>query len=326
MDAVLPDQQVPGGASPSARRSWRRNPIGPARGPGITLGPLTPAIDGDTDSLQVREGRRSIARSGLRADDARRRIRRSRRSADEYLAAGDRRGRCARSASSTTRCSGCGSTSRRSAPWCCAPSAMPRPCWPSTRRWHAHAFALAGPRDRRPHPPHVEARGPHLAQLLCVRSSRATRFAGTLVRAGAGRRSRLHARRPTTRRTPFALSPMNGGAYPMSNGLSAPAGPLPRRAGAGREGAGARRPLRRAEARSTPAWCSPRPTTSTGTTRCGWRSRSARGLLARRAHRHGGQPPLRRAGDDGDEDLRPPHRLAELDLPAPQRRRRERAR
>ena len=49
--------------------------------------------------------------------------------------------------------------------------------------------------------------------------------------------------------------------------------------------------------------------------------RGARRLLARRADRHGGQPALRRAGDDGDQDLRPPVGLAELDLPAPQRHR-----
>ena len=35
------------------------------------------------------------------------------------------------------------------------------------------------------------------------------------------------------------------------------------------------------------------------------------------AHRHGGEPALRRAGDHGNQDLRPPHGLAELDLPAP---------
>ena len=51
--------------------------------------------------------------------------------------------------------------------------------------------------------------------------------------------------------------------------------------------------------------------------------RSARGALARRADRHGSEPALRRARDDGDEDLRPADRLAELDLPAPERRRPE---
>ncbi len=38
-----------------------------------------------------------------------------------------------------------------------------------------------------------------------------------------------------------------------------------------------------------------------------------------RADRHGGQPPLRRPGDDGVADLLPAHRLAELDLRSPQR-------
>src|SRR5205823_11023385 len=47
-------------------------------------------------------------------------------------------------------------------------------------------------------------------------------------------------------------------------------------------------------------------------------------LLARRAGRARGQSALRRAGDDGDPDLRPADRLAELDLPAPQRGRRNR--
>ena len=41
-------------------------------------------------------------------------------------------------------------------------------------------------------------------------------------------------------------------------------------------------------------------------------------LFRRRPHRHGGEPALRRPGDDGNQDLRPPHGLAELDLPATQ--------
>ena len=49
------------------------------------------------------------------------------------------------------------------------------------------------------------------------------------------------------------------------------------------------------------------------------RARGAQQLLARRADRHGGQPPLRRAGDDGDQDLLAPVGVAELDLPATER-------
>src|SRR5205085_295533 len=56
------------------------------------------------------------------------------------------------------------------------------------------------------------------------------------------------------------------------------------------------------------------------------RARRAREPLARRAHRHGSEPALRRPRDDGDAHLRPPHRLAELDLhPAERGRRRRRA-
>ena len=44
--------------------------------------------------------------------------------------------------------------------------------------------------------------------------------------------------------------------------------------------------------------------------------RGARQFLARRADRNGSEPALRRPRDDGDEDLRAAHRLAELDLPA----------
>src|SRR5262249_31400238 len=51
--------------------------------------------------------------------------------------------------------------------------------------------------------------------------------------------------------------------------------------------------------------------------------RGARQSLARRAHRHGGEPALRRPRDAGDEGLRTPVGVAELDLPAAQRRRRE---
>ena len=117
------------------------------------------------------------------------------------------------------------------------------------------------------------------------------------------------------------LSPMNGGLLPMSNGLtrlqtrflgdeakvaellSAP-GRIPRR----------RRTRRARHLRA-------------GRDRLGRRSaagrRSARGVLAGCADRSRSEPALRRTRDDGDEDLRPPHRLAELDLPAAERRGRE---
>ena len=72
------------------------------------------------------------------------------------------------------------------------------------------------------------------------------------------------------------LSVMNGGAYPMSNGLSRLQVRFlgePESVGQGARRTTVRSTRRR---RSTPAWCSPRPTTSTGTTKCAWRSRRAR--------------------------------------------------
>ena len=50
----------------------------------------------------------------------------------------------------------------------------------------------------------------------------------------------------------------------------------------------------------------------------------ARQLQPGRADGDGGEPALRRARDDGDAHLRAPDRLAELDLPAPERHRRSR--
>jgi benzoyl-CoA-dihydrodiol lyase len=75
----------------------------------------------------------------------------------------------------------------------------------------------------------------------------------------------------------IALSAMNGGPLPMSNGL----------------------------------------------TRLQTRFLAQPRALARRADRDGGEPAIPRAGDDGNEDLRPPHGVAELDLHPPERRRRQ---
>src|SRR5262249_12404372 len=53
------------------------------------------------------------------------------------------------------------------------------------------------------------------------------------------------------------------------------------------------------------------------------RSRGARRVLTRRDDRPRSEPALRRSGDDGDEDLRTADGVAELDLPAAERSRRE---
>ena len=100
-------------------------------------------------------------------------------------------------------------------------------------------------------------------------------FAGTLFELALAADRAYMLDHPDEANT-IQLSVMNGGAYPMSNGLSRlqvrflgeP------RVGRRRRSRTTARSTRRQ--RSTPAWCSRRPTTSTGTTKCAWRSRSAR--------------------------------------------------
>ena len=106
---------------------------------------------------------------------------------------------------------------------------------------------------------------------------------------------------------------MNAGPLPMSNGLTRLQTRFLGRAGAGRRGARARRAVRSAgRARGRPRHVRARRH------RLGRRGaagdREPRRALARRAHRHGSEPALRRPRDDGDEDLRPAHGVAELDL------------
>ena len=117
---------------------------------------------------------------------------------------------------------------------------------------------------------------------------------------------------------------MNAGPLPDGQRPHAPADALPPRARA----RGARPRARRARSTRRPRVEAGLVDVRARRHRLGRRDphrlRGARQPVARRDDRHGGQPPLRRPRDDGDEDLRPPHGLAELDLPAPQRRRRPR--
>ncbi len=74
----------------------------------------------------------------------------------------------------------------------------------------------------------------------------------------------------------IALSPMNGGTVPDEQRPDAPADALPRRAGAGRRSARRRKSRSTRRRRWMPASCRSPPTSSTGTTRCGSRSKGAR--------------------------------------------------
>ena len=272
VDAVYPtskfQESVAKHAQALAAKSDR-----PQSGPGITLGPLSPGDRRRHDSIQVREGRDRSREAHVRADDLRarfaaaairRRVSEGRRQAwalrafrefdDALLRLALERARDRHRDRSRHRRSRSGAR-RRSRP------ARPR-------------VSLAGARDHRLDPPHAEAHGPDLAQLL--RADRAgQRVCRHAVRAGARRRSRLHARSSRRGEHDPAVGDERRRLSDEQRPV-APAGALPRRARFGRRrrsrttGRSTRRP------RSKPASSSPRPTTSTGTTRCAWRSRRAR--------------------------------------------------
>ena len=148
-------------------------------------------------------------------------------------------------------------------------------------------------------------------------------FAGTFLELG------LAADRIFTLKDPdfpvsMASSALNAGIYPMANGLSRLETRFlgePERGRRRARGKGALR--RRARRRARPVH------RGAGRARLGRRAprrhRGARELLAGRPHRHGGQSSLRRTRNRRDQDLRSLERLAELDLPASERRGRARS-
>jgi enoyl-CoA hydratase/carnithine racemase len=164
--------------------------------------------------------------------------------------------------------------------------------------------------------PGAQAPRPHGQELL--RPGReGLRFVGSALRARARGRPHLHARR-RGRAGAVGLSPMNFGPLPMSNGLTRLATrflyDLSRSVEARRERSSLDARRRR---EGGPRHLHARPHRLGR--RGARRHRGAHEPLARRDDRHGGQPALRRPRDHGDQDLRPPLGLAELDLPAPQR-------
>ena len=121
----------------------------------------------------------------------------------------------------------------------------------------------------------------------------------------------------------LAVSELNAGAFPMSNGLTR----LQSRFLADPQQLD--RILRRPEefqyGRSgRPRTCNVRARRSRLGGRNSSRHRRTHIVIARRAHRHGSVTSFRWSGNDGHKNLRPPDSVAKLDLPAPERSRRER--
>ena len=259
------------------------------------------------------DARTRVATLTMSAPD-RSRARRPRRS---WRGQARTRGPSARGASSTTRCSICASTTRASASSRSRRGATRRGCSPSTRC----SRGIAGDglvREVTLLMKRVLKRLDNTAKTL-LRADRARELLRRLARR-ARARGRPRRTCSTTRSAPASLrlSPMNAGPLPMSNGLTRLASRFlgrPERVARLLE---QRRAVRREErARGGPRHV--RARRHRLGRRGARRLRGAREPLARRADRHGGEPPLRRPGDDGDEDLRAPLELAELDLPAAQR-------
>ena len=151
-------------------------------------------------------------------------------------------------------------------------------------------------------------------------------FAGTLAELvfASDRSYMLIGKRDGDNKPPatLALAAVNFGAYPMSNGLSrlasrflADPADLDRAKAAIAEMLDAEAAQRLGLvtfALDDIDWEDENPRVSGG----------ARELFRRRSDRARSQSALRRPGDHGIENLRAPHRVAELDFPAPQRRRR----
>ena len=301
----------------------------PADGTGIALTPLD-ARRSTATTIALRPRRRSrIDRelgaahitvrgpTGAAAGDAGRAARRRRRRLD----------RSPPPASSTTPCCTCASTSPRSAPGCCTPRATPtrvlaaedaaRATTPTTG-WSARSAcsgrarsSASTSRPARSSPSSSRAAAsPARSPSWCSPPTASFMLDGTV----AGRRP---ARRPTLR-----LTDANDGWYPMANGLSRLADAVlgPRRRARRRPAAAIGKDLLAAEAVDAGlVTFTPDDIDWDDEVRLMLEERTSFSPDALTGA--GGQLPLRRARDDGDQDLRPPHGLAELDLPAPERRR-----
>ncbi len=194
VDAVYPTSQfkdrVAKRAAELAASSDR-----PAHGPGITLGPLEPTVTGDDAGVFERVAPRSIGSAAsatltVKAPEA--------RAADDPRAdPAGRRPVLAAARISRARCGAPASPHQRAAHRHGRRPHRGRPGARAGRRRDAARArgSLARSRDRALHEADAEAHGSDRAQLL--RADRAGQLlCGLALRAGARRRSVLHARRP----------------------------------------------------------------------------------------------------------------------------------
>ena len=325
VDAVYPDQPVQGRASRRAPRSWRRvRPAGRAAAASRSArcNRRSPTPRSATQSVTLAIDRRERASADTHRARARQAAARQRR--DAIVAArATSSGRCARSASSTTRCCACASTSRRSARSSSGPRAIADAVLAvddgavrTPDHWLVREIVHFMKRTLK--------RLDLTARASSRSSSRAAAFAGSLFELALAA-DRSYMLDDPDRPNAIALSRDERRAAADEQRPDAPADALPRRAGRGRQTCSAHDgPFDAAGRRYDAGLVTFAPDELDWDDEVRLAVESARRVLARRADRHGSEPPLRRARDDGDQDLRPADGLAELDLPAPERRRRAR--
>ena len=190
-----------------------------------------------------------VATLVVRAPDGAGRRRRRTRSSRPAISSG----RCACSASSTTRFCGCGSTSRRSARSCSRPKAIRRWCSQADEVLVRAAGALARARGASHFIKRTLKRLDLSARSFFALIEPGNAFAGTLFELALAA-DRSYMLDDPDRPNAIQLSGMNAGPLPDEQRALAAAGALLRRAAARGEVARARRAVRRRPRRSKPAW------------------------------------------------------------------------
>ena len=317
VDAVHPTSQFKEAVQKRARELAATSDR-PASGPGITLNPLNPTVTESSItysavSLTIHRDKRTAeltiqAPGGPQPSTP-----------EEILKAGDQFWplRAFRELDDAAAAAA-GRTSRRSARWSSAPRAIARRCWRSTRRCVEHQSHWLV-REIIHFMKRTLKRVDLTARTFFAFIEPGSAFAGSLfeLALAADRSYMFH---DDNEENVIALSPMNFGPLSMSNGLTrlqtrflgddAKIAELLAHDG----------PFNAGEAEEAGlVTFAPDEIDWDDEVRQG--RRSARRVLARRDDRARSEPALRRTGDDGNEDLRTADRLAELDLPAAERRR-----
>ena len=272
VDAVYPTSKFQEAVAKRAQELAAKSDR-PTSGPGITLGPLSPAIDGDTIQYKYVKGTIDRAKRTceltISAPDSPqpiigRRIREGRRQLV---------GACARSASSTMRCCGLRLNEPEIGTVIVRAVGDPEAVIAVDQVLHANASHWAV-REITGLIRRTLKRMDLTSRSFFALIEPGNAFAGTLFELALAADRAYMIDHPDEAQHDSAVGDERRRVSDEQRPV-APAGALPRRAGFGREGARRTTVHSMRRKRSKPAWCSRRPTTSTGTTKSAWRSRRA---------------------------------------------------